>query len=450
MTRNNIARNNSCGPDCVLRVSRRCNANNGNIGLRIKGLNKMHNPDALEIAAVIASQDIIECTKELNAFVNDEGLGVEISSLAIYCQKTGHKIAERDINSIFSFMKIRDKSEFVYNLFNATSLCVHPAWLETNGKDLDLLMANDPIGYACYCFGLITADYYQNAKNVNPKLETYAQRYWALARANALLTQRGQAGLTELNLELCRFLTYAKGAKGTEKYLFKRAQEMAQSPDMLAMLHVSGELTDLLHDCVNRTLNTIGAADRYIHATRFVDFSASPADAARGPSNIRKQRASKRDVKEQGMFGELKKLFENAGLEGMGVFASKIPTINKRADFSRFAAIAEDNEAKMIADLAAFGGTNLDLFGTADDGEEDDNEVIILRGEAVTKPVESPETIAETIETIPAETMNEIAAAVTNSVSQSEAIPTIQTPTQEPQVIKPMSALERARAKVQK
>lgn len=430
----------------------------------------MMEPNTEQLQLVIQSSDMIEELASLHDLINDPTLGVEIEPLKIYCQKTGHIVGSRDQNSLFSLIKIKGKNAIIPSLYNATTLSVHPAWIETNGENLDKLINDDPIGYAVYCFGLITSGFYQNSKNTDRKRQPWIERYWAMARANALLTQRGIAGLEALNIELCKLLTYAPD---TQSYLFKRAREMAKTPDMLAMLHCSGELTELLRDCTNRYLAAIQSHEYYIHKTRFVDYAATPADAARGPSNIRQQKASKRDIKEASEFAELTKLFGDAGLDIREMMRANTPNTN--AWKARLVSNTKAKEAEMLADLIEIGGTNLD--SVFDAVEVEDNEVEVNRLSMWSDKdhrVETPETLEtpqneqndeipqipeELAEAIPVISqipirpiMGQIAKAVMENVIQNQQLPDILlndgttidfklTPA------KPLSALERLRAK---
>lgn len=260
------------------------------------------------IQAVVAAQDILDCVSELNRMVNDETLGVEIDALGIYCQKTGAKIGGRDQNSLFSLHKLCGKDAIVGNLYNATALCTHPVWLITNGEALDDLMSADPINYACYCFGLFTAEYYQTARNKDQRKQPYADRYWAMARANALMNARGVGGIDELNIELQRALIYAPD---TLKYISRKIRAFSETPDNLAQLAVSGDLLSIVKDATDKVTSSIGMANIHIERTRFVDIALSAADAARGPSNIRMQKRTKRDVAETQMMKELRDLMGN-------------------------------------------------------------------------------------------------------------------------------------------
>lgn len=378
----------------------------------------MITPNSEQIQNVIISSDMIEQIEKLREAINDPVTGVEIEPLKIYCQKTGHIIGARDENSLFSTMKISGKNDFLSSLYHAVTLSVHPAWINTSGPDLDRLIEQDPIGYACYCFGFITAQFYQNSHNSDRKRQPWIERYWAMARANALLTQRGIAELPALNEELCKFLTYAndhENKNNPKSYLQRRIGEFAKTPDMLAMLAITGELTELLRDCTNKALAAIGMTQKYINATRFVDYAATPIDNARGPSNIRQQKRSKRELSDAKEFGELSKLFEDSGLDLRSMIMANVPGTSKFRE-----RIAEENakrEADMLQDLITIGGTNLDNLLEEDDS--DDNAVEI-------------HTLA-----VLHENNNELSTV--HNETQSSIITT--TITQ-----KPMSALERIRA----
>lgn len=330
----------------------------------------MFEPDNEQIQAVIIADDTLSAVATLSDAVNEtETLGIEIAPLGIYCQKTGHLIGNRDENSIFSLIKIHGKEYAIWSLYNATSLNVHPAWLETGPEDLDGLIENDPIGYACYCFGLITAQFYQNAKNKDPKRLDGSERYWAMARANTLMKAKGNANLTELNHSLIRLITFMPDAANV---LFRHIRKFGQAPDTLALLHCTGELIAKLDDATNKTLDSIGYSNAYIKRTRFIDIAATPEDAARGPSNIRKQRASKRSVAEASMFGELSKLFKDAGLDYVPGFDGLPGTTQWRAKFEKKIEAQEVKELEMLTDLEALAELSNLVIDT--DEDDDDNE----------------------------------------------------------------------------
>lgn len=333
----------------------------------------MFEPDNEQIQAVIIANDTLEVVSLLNDAVNDtETLGIEIAPLGIYCQKTGYLIGNRNENSVFSLIKMHGKGYAVWSLYNVTSLNVHPAWTETaNDKDiLDTLMEHDPIGYACYCFGLITAQFYQTPKNQDPKRFAFAERYWAMARANTLMHMKGTANLSELNHALCRLVSFMPDASNL---LLRQIRKFGQAPDTLALLHASGDLIAKLNDATNKTLDSIGYSNAYIKRTRFVDISATPEDAARGPSQVRRQKASKRSVKEASMFGELSKLFADAGLDYVPGFDGLPGTTKWRERFEATKSVNEEKDNILMADFAELA--NLSNLADFDTEEDDDNSV---------------------------------------------------------------------------
>jgi len=340
----------------------------------------MQDTNVQEIQAVIASSDIVECVSELNSLVNLVECGVEINPLGIYCQKTGALIGQRDQNSLFSLHKICGKEAIVGNLYNATALAVHPAWLITTGGALDDLMENDPVNYCVYCFGLFTQQYYQKAISKDQRKQPFSERYWAMARANAMIMTRGIARIDELNLALQRALIYAPD---TLQYIAKKVRAFAETPDNLAQLAISGELIDIVNDATDKITSSIGLANIYIERTRFVDVALSAADAARGPSNIRKQRRTKRDIAETQMMVELRELMGNIHFSEQ-----------KQPDYKAIRARLQQpqqEQTELESAYAAILPTNFDI--TIDDIEIGDenaveiNRIVAVQGEAERTPI---------------------------------------------------------------
>ena len=380
----------------------------------------MFEPNVEELQAVIINDAILEAVSDLSLIVNDETLGVTIPPLGLYCQKTGAQIGQRTENSLFSIAKIHGKNAIIPALYNSVSLNTAPAWLWTNETHLDKLMVQDPIGYAVYCFGLITAQFYQTQKNTDKKRQPFAERYWAMARSHALLTAKGTAELDALNLELVKILTYMPD---TTAYLFRRIRKFAQTPDSLAMLHCTGELIELLREATNRALDSLGRADAYIKRTRFVDYALTPEDAARGPSNVRRQKASKTSVKEATAFAELAKLFEDAGLSVKDTITLNTPGTGAWKE--KFAGQQAAKDAEMLEDISNLAGTNWDL-GLLEENEETEDNSIEVRQIAI------PETV---------EIVTELEIIVIENREQLEAVfETVEPP-------KKLTALEMLRAK---
>ena len=158
---------------------------------------------------------------------------------------------------------------------------------------------------------------------------------------------------------MSNFVNFLTFEKDTKAYLQKRIAEFGKSPDNLALLHCNGELINLLKECTNRALAMIGQTGPIsLKKTRYVDKAATPADAARGPSNIRKQRASQRAVNEAKQVTELQKLFADAGLDIRFELARNTP--NTVAWFERRKQEQAARQTKeMFNDLMEIGGSNL-------------------------------------------------------------------------------------------
>ncbi len=152
------------------------------------------------------------------------------------------------------------------------------------------------------------------------------------------------------------------------------------------MLHCTGELTQILLECTNAALDSLGRADAYIKRTRFVDYALTPEDAARGPSNIRKQKASKTSVKEATAFAAMADLFAEAGIDIKTIQMANTPGTG--AWKAKFAAKQEAKEAEMLEDIANLAGTNWDL-GLLEENEETEDNAVEMRRIAVSPLFES-------------------------------------------------------------
>jgi len=157
-----------------------------------------------------------------------------------------------------------------------------------------------------------------------------------------------------------------------------------------------------LHNVVNNTLNSIGAGrafvNQYVKRTRFIDIAATPEDAARGPSNVRRQRVSQRKIAEASMFSELQKMFGETGLDKQ-LQADNLPGSTAwRAKMQARQTAAEARENNLLAEIAALASvTNLAL--PEDDGDDDENsvEVRIIPMSEMENELEKIEQITEVI-----------------------------------------------------
>lgn len=330
----------------------------------------MYEPNNEQIQAVIQLDTLQEVIAETYELINDPEIETKISAWDLFCQKTGHRIGSRSENSLLLLIKICGKTGVESNLYNCTSLNVHPAWLDTSPDCLDDLMESDPIGYACYSFAFLTMQFYQRAKNQDVRLYPASERYWALARANALMQERGTHELDELCAELARAVTFMPDSG---VHLFNAISKFGNTPDKLAALHCSGELISKLRDATNLTMSSLGQArtfaKHWIQRTRFIDLAATPEDAARGPSNIRKQRISKRHVADAAMFNEIDKLFANQGFDLKQQILDNTP--GSTAWREKISEASRRRQAEIELGLAALDGlTNLTFFDENDDDDQ--------------------------------------------------------------------------------
>lgn len=351
----------------------------------------MYEPNTDDISAVIMAADIQDVKNECDLLVNDANFPIKISAFDLFCQKTGHKIGTRDQASLFALIKICGK-DVSSNIYNCTTFNVHPAWLYTDPDSLDSLMDSDPVGYAVYALAIVTAQFYQTRKNQNPKLYPSSDRLWALARANALLSQQGVGQITELNIELARMITFMPNSTN---HFFNAIRKFGCTPDALAMLHCTGTLIERIHTAVNNTLNNISATNHHVRRTKAIDdyFAATPEDAARGPTNVRKQRVSQKKLAEAALMSELEKLFNDTGLT-QSLQASNLPGSTAwREKMAAQRTARENKDAEIARELAALAEiSNLALPESDDSGDDNDVEVRFLyteepNGEAVANDI---------------------------------------------------------------
>lgn len=337
-------------------------------------------PNNEQIQAVIQLDALQSVMVELHDMINEPSVETKISAWDLFCQKTGNKIGFRSENSLLLLVKICG-TDVVGNLYNSTTLNVHPAWIETSPDCLEALMEDDPIGFSCYCFSLLTAQFYQRNKNFDARLYPASDRYWALARANALMSERGNASLAELCAELARAVTFMPDSG---VHLFNAISKFGNTPDKLAQLHCSGELIYKLRDATNRTMSSLGQSRAYVkhwvQRTRFIDLAATPEDAARGPTNVRKMRVSKRHVADAAMFNEIDKLFASQGFDLKQQILDNTPGSTKwRENVATRAAQREAEIELGLSSLMDF--TNL----TLSDEDDDDDQTVEYRTLATTQ-----------------------------------------------------------------
>lgn len=261
-------------------------------------------PNSQSLQDVITATEMLDAQALLTARINDTAHpDVRIDPNALYCSKTGQPIGQRDANSIFASIKIHGKNDFLEFAYFAHGLHVHPAWVRCDGKTLDKLMEQDPLGYACYAFGLITSKF--TNKPLRSTQTDIAQHHYAMARAYAVMAANSGSlqafdwvtksnALVELNFSLCEFLTFAPEST---HYMVRQLKEFAHHPDTLARLSVEGKLKPILDNIINKSVAAFGNFNSILVREKAHDLPASADEGANGPSQIRHQKRSKSRAK---------------------------------------------------------------------------------------------------------------------------------------------------------
>lgn len=315
-----------------------------------------------QLQEVILSDDALDVLDLLTLQVNRENISVKIDPNFFFCNKTGHVVGKREISAILHSIKIHGTSHTTAALYNSHGLYVHPAWLRTDNVALDELQLHDALGYVTYCLGLMTDRYYKKAfasrlhyANAN------AERYWAIARANLILQALSEQDLNELAATCCELLTFAPD---TLAYIHRVIGSLAFTPDALALMAVNHTLIAAMHRATDAALNSLGLANSAIKRAKFEDIPTTPADAARGPSNIRKQRRSRRKVQDAEVDFFYRALMES------GVLTDSTHQERVKA--------YEANKAMLNLNLDDLANLDLDAMDDMED-DDDDNEVIVRR-----------------------------------------------------------------------
>lgn len=314
--------------------------------------------NAQEIQALIINDDLLDALDLVKLAISESE---ELNPLSIFCSKTGHEIGKRETNSLFECVKIHNKEHLISVLYNSHGLNVHPAWVQTDPASLDTLQLADPLGYAVYCLGLMTDQYYSAAFARKMSYQNApAERHWAIARANARLRGMSENDLMELCASLCHLLTFAPE---TLNYTQRILGALANTPDTLATMARNKTLVPALNRAINSAMTAIGNFEIAWSRKKFEETPLTPSDMAKGPSQIRGQKRSRRKViSEEILFLEHKLSF--LSLDGT---------------LSPHAQRAKDNSPLHI-DLADLADLDLDAMEDEfDDDEDDDNEVIIRR-----------------------------------------------------------------------
>lgn len=308
-----------------------------------------------EIQALIINDDLLDALDLVKLAISE---GEELNPLSLFCSKTGHEIGKRENSTLFDCVKIHGKEYLISVLYNSHGLSVHPAWVQTDPATLDTLQMADPLGYVCYCLGLMTSEYYSAsfAKKLNYQ-NSAAERHWAIARANARLRGMSEHDLMELSASLCHLLTFAPE---TLNYTRRILGAIAYTPDTLATMARNKCLVPALNRAISSAMAAIGNFEIAYERKKFEEIPSTPSDMAKGPSQIRGQKRSRRKVmSEEILFLEHKLSF--LSLDG-----------NLSAHMQR---VKDSSPIKInLADLA-----DLDLDTMDEEFDDDDDQEVIVR-----------------------------------------------------------------------
>lgn len=338
----------------------------------------MHNPDTDEIERAILAADLRDILSRYSARINGDIERIKLSPLTIYCMKTGAPIGTLNRDALETTLKIHGADRFEEIMINANLNAYHPAWQFTDNASLDRLMTSDPQGYAVFAFNMLC-----NVLNTPKHMreENQITAHWALARAWQYLSLLSPMQLDLLNDNLCACLTFAPD---TVRFMRLRREIARAIPyaDEMAKLALDGTLIPILDNAVEQVMETMHRWDIAEHTKRLIvhkmyeNLPKTPADAARGPSNIRLQKRAKRHVERQNAIKietefsiGLMQFMQEDRLPKANWIARKINAI-KSAPLGITAL-----DLSEVSDLGSFDFN--EMPDGREDDEEDDNRVIV-------------------------------------------------------------------------
>ncbi len=270
------------------------------------------------IQNALHASDMLDAMATITTRINNAALpNVRLDPLTIYCNKTGQPIGQRTNDAIFDAIRFHGKTHFCEIAHRAHGLNSAPAWVSTDSESLDRLLEADPVGYTAYSLGVI-CDKFTN-KPVRYDANAIAAHHYALARAWAIIHHAHASDTTalvivELNYKIMELLNYGENLV---KQIVAKLGDKAHMPDTLAHMAISGALEPLIDEAIN---NTMRAMENHALAMkfpntgkRFESLARTPADASRGPSNIKGQSRVKTRVKNRMQVLKLMKEFGDLG-----------------------------------------------------------------------------------------------------------------------------------------
>ena len=313
----------------------------------VKKVEKMFQPDAQAIEHAISAEELARILAAHSSRINAEISEFQLSPQTIYCSKTGQPIGELRTETLYQALEIQGRDELQAALYENSFSSVHPAWRKTGSAEryndtLDRLCEKQPHAYAVYSLGFMTQQYFKltgSKQFINR--ETHAEFHWSLARAWQILSLLPAAQVAELNDALCHLLVYAPASL---RSLYSILGQRSKSADTIARLAIGGELAKTIDKAtenylsgLSKTKNATDKTDFIQHAqklrrnyqstnthttrqTAFYETAvetikynyATVDDAARGPTQFRKQRLAKKRQLERELNIQLSKRKQQA------------------------------------------------------------------------------------------------------------------------------------------
>lgn len=209
-------------------------------------------------------------------------IAVPQTAHTVYCIKTGQPIGS------------------MVQAYQYPPHAVAPAWLATDGVNLDHVQDHDPRAYVAFCLGIMDAFWRREKRAHRQKpdrafmsREDAVEHHWSLVRAYELLGQCTEVHLIELANALCRFITYAPLSY---RVLERKFMSGKRAADEFAESAVAGKLLASLDKSTVRTLGVaenFGRSGASVKTPKFEIIPKSINDAAKGPSNVRSQTKSR-------------------------------------------------------------------------------------------------------------------------------------------------------------
>lgn len=386
------------------------------------GMVAMYIPTVQETEHAISAEELSRILSAHSQRINAEISEFQLSPLVIYCSKTGQPIGDLKTQTLYTALEIHGREALKDLLYYGNGSSVHPAWVKTASNEqynevLDKLAEREPYAYAVYSLGFVTQQFYKLHNSRKFQTRDHATEFhWSLARAWQILSLMPRDKITELNDALCHLLVYAPSSL---RYLQRILSDRAKTADNLARCVLAGNLTADINAAIEKTLKGVGETNNAISRNDFMDHArklkaqytsittpttrqtdfvetardilrehyTTLTDAARGPSQFKKQRNAHKRILERELKLKLSKRAQQAlSLEnefGRILFGSSSVPVPIQTSSTKIRWQTIENEladlpgSDIIAPelLASFDMENIPLPGEATFGDSDGAEM---------------------------------------------------------------------------